>query len=118
MTDVQLLIAIVTIGGTILGTVLTLRSQEKQTAKSSAIEFHRLQKEIEETLWERVKEELADRDVRLDRQSKHIAQLEALAAEQGALLMQHREQIKQLESDKNHWRSRALEAEKAGRARQ
>jgi hypothetical protein len=33
-------------------------------------------------------------------------------------LMQHREQIKQLEVDKNHWRSRALEAEKAGRARQ
>ena len=118
MTDIQLLIAIVTIAGTIMGTVLTLRSQEKQTARSSAIEFSRLQKEIEGTLWERVKEELADRDARLDRQSKHIAQLEALAAEQGALLMQHREQIKQLELDRNHWRTRAIEAERTGRARQ
>jgi uncharacterized protein HemX len=108
----QVLIAwIVAVTGLIGGGIATWQ-QLKKDSRQSAVEMSRLQEEVERILWDRVRGELADMAARLDRQAERIAQQDATINEQGAVIMQMREQIRQLELDRNHWRARALEAER------
>lgn len=65
MVPAELIIAVLTVAGTILGTILTLRSQDHKETMAHDVEMARLQEEIRQMLLTELREEI----VRLERKS-------------------------------------------------
>jgi uncharacterized protein HemX len=112
LSDAAVFIAVFTAVATLIGGGFATYQQLRKDRRQAAVEIAKLQEDVERALWDRVRGELADMAARLDRQAERIAQQDATINEQGAVIMQMREQIRQLELDRNHWRARALEAER------
>lgn len=59
MNDIQFLIALLTVVGSVVGTILTLRSQDKR-------ELGKIKVEVERDLWERVDKDAEKRDAKIE----------------------------------------------------
>ncbi len=58
MVPAELIIAVLTVAGTILGTILTLRSQDHKETMAHDVEMARLQEEIRQMLLTELREEI------------------------------------------------------------
>jgi hypothetical protein len=77
VNDTQFLIALITVIGSVIGTILTLRSQDKQ-------QLAKLKVEIEQDLWthtqeklNEMREEIKSQDVTIEKQDVEIKSLRA-----------------------------------------
>lgn len=104
MVSTEFLIVVITVAGTIIGTVLTLRSQGKRDTLGNDLEMAKLQEEIRQSVMAELYTELTrEREKRQELERR----VEALEAE-NLLLEQERQKRIELER-----RVQALEAENA-----
>ena len=131
--NAAIIIAILSAATTIIGGSIATWQQLKKDNKNAVIETDRLQDEIEERLWKRVKGEfdamtkrIDDQSATIDKQAETIKEQNNTITEQGALIMQLRakletqdNRIKTLKKDRDDWKARALRAEgnASGKAR-
>lgn len=109
MFSAEIVIAVLTIAGTILGTVLTLRSQARKDSLGHDVEMAKLQEEIRQALLEELHNELArERGKRVELEAR-VSVLE----EENRMLVYERQKRIELERLTAELRLRvtALEAE-------
>lgn len=106
MDNAAIIIAVISATATIIGGGFATWQQLKKDRQVNSLELHQLKRELEADLWQRAHGEFDKMQARLDEQ-------DATIKEQGGLIMQLRERITELEKDRDHWKARALEAEKA-----
>lgn len=104
MISTEFLIVVITVAGTIVGTVLTLRSQGKKDAASSDLEMARLQEEIHQSVMAELYSELTREREKRQELERRVDALEA----ENLLLEQERQKRIELER-----RVQVLEAENA-----
>jgi hypothetical protein len=96
--DSAIIIILISTIGTLLGGGYAVFAQLKKDKAAGNVELIRLQDEIERDLWIRMKEEFTTMQAQID--------------QQGALIMQLREQIRIIGLERDDWRERALAAER------
>jgi uncharacterized coiled-coil protein SlyX len=129
--NAAIIIAVLSAITTIIGGSYATWQQLKRDSTAAVIETDRLQDEIEERLWKRVKTEfdamtkrIDDQSSTIEQQAQTIKEQSNTITEQGALIMQLRAKlevqdtrIKTLEKDRDDWKARALRAEGGSKKR-
>lgn len=102
---------IVTFGGIVAAYFVSRQQWRKDKVDAEGSREERLDKR-EADFWKRAEIADAENEKRIAALERKLADQDATIDQQGAEIMQLRDRIKMLESDRDHWKERALKAER------